>query len=81
MARYVLRRLGLTVITLFILSVVVFAISAVLPGSVGRAIQFVPFTAVLFRHEARAYVRNARLQPDQPTRAKSMTMAPGSRWR
>lgn len=38
MARYVLRRLGLTVITLFILSVVVFAISAVLPGSVGRAI-------------------------------------------
>lgn len=38
MARYVLRRLGLAVITLFILSVVVFVISAVLPGSVGRAI-------------------------------------------
>jgi peptide/nickel transport system permease protein len=38
MARYVLRRLGLAVITLFILSVVVFTISAVLPGSVGRAI-------------------------------------------
>jgi len=38
MARYVLRRLGLTAITLFILSIVVFAVSAVLPGSVGRAI-------------------------------------------
>ncbi|CAB4362245.1 MAG: ABC transporter permease subunit [Actinobacteria bacterium] len=38
MARYVLRRLGLAVITLFILSIVVFTVSAVLPGSVGRAI-------------------------------------------
>ncbi len=38
MTRYVLRRLGLAVITLFILSIVVFTISAVLPGSVGRAI-------------------------------------------
>ncbi len=38
MARYVLRRLSQTAITLFILSVVVFAVSAVLPGSVGRAI-------------------------------------------
>ncbi|MFZ4718308.1 MAG: ABC transporter permease [Ilumatobacteraceae bacterium] len=38
MGRYVLRRLGLAVITLFILSIVVFAIAAVLPGSVGRAI-------------------------------------------
>lgn len=38
MLRYVLRRLGLAVITLFIVSVVVFLISAVLPGSVGRAI-------------------------------------------
>lgn len=38
MLRYVLRRLGLAVITLFILSVVVFVVSAVLPGSVGRAI-------------------------------------------
>ena len=38
MTRYVLRRLGLTVITLFILSIVIFAVSVVLPGSVGRAI-------------------------------------------
>ncbi len=38
MARYVLRRLGLAVITLFILSVVVFVVASVLPGSVGRAI-------------------------------------------
>jgi len=38
MARYILRRLGLAVITLFILSMVVFLIASVLPGSVGRAI-------------------------------------------
>jgi peptide/nickel transport system permease protein len=38
MARFVLRRLGLALITLFLLSVVVFTIAAVLPGSVGRAI-------------------------------------------
>ncbi len=38
MARYVLRRIGLAIITLFILSVVVFMIASVLPGSVGRAI-------------------------------------------
>jgi peptide/nickel transport system permease protein len=38
MARYVLRRLGLALITLFILSVVVFVVASVLPGSVGRAI-------------------------------------------
>ena len=38
MTRYVIRRLGLAIITLFLLSVVVFLIAAVLPGSVGRAI-------------------------------------------
>ncbi len=38
MGRYVLRRLGLAVITLFILSIVVFLVASVLPGSVGRAI-------------------------------------------
>ncbi len=38
MGRFVLRRLGLALITLFMLSVVVFFIAAVLPGSVGRAI-------------------------------------------
>lgn len=38
MGRYILRRLGLAVVTLFILSMVVFLIASVLPGSVGRAI-------------------------------------------
>lgn len=38
MGRFLLRRLGLALITLFLLSVVVFFIAAVLPGSVGRAI-------------------------------------------
>ena len=38
MTRYILRRLGLAIITLFLLSIVVFVIAAVLPGSVGRAI-------------------------------------------
>jgi peptide/nickel transport system permease protein len=38
MARYVLRRLGLALVTLIILSMVVFFVASVLPGSVGRAI-------------------------------------------
>jgi peptide/nickel transport system permease protein len=38
MGRYVLRRLGLALVTLVILSVVVFVVASVLPGSVGRAI-------------------------------------------
>jgi peptide/nickel transport system permease protein len=38
MARYVLRRLGLALVTLLILSMVVFLVASVLPGSVGRAI-------------------------------------------
>jgi peptide/nickel transport system permease protein len=38
MVRYVLRRLGLAIITLVILSLVVFVVASVLPGSVGRAI-------------------------------------------
>ena len=38
MRRYILRRLGLAAITLVILSVIVFLIASVLPGSVGRAI-------------------------------------------
>ncbi|HEY5663415.1 MAG TPA: ABC transporter permease [Ilumatobacter sp.] len=38
MARYVLRRLGLAFITLILLSMVVFLVGSVLPGSVGRAI-------------------------------------------
>ena len=38
MSRYVLRRLGLALVTLLILSMVVFLVASVLPGSVGRAI-------------------------------------------
>jgi peptide/nickel transport system permease protein len=38
MGRYVARRLGLAIITLFALSLVVFVVASVLPGSVGRAI-------------------------------------------
>ncbi|MDH4276975.1 MAG: ABC transporter permease [Acidimicrobiia bacterium] len=38
MTRYLIRRLGLAVITLVLLSMVVFLVASVLPGSVGRAI-------------------------------------------
>lgn len=38
MTRFLLKRLGLALVTLFILSVIVFAVSAVLPGNVGRAV-------------------------------------------
>jgi peptide/nickel transport system permease protein len=36
--RFLLKRLGLALITLFLLSVFVFAISTILPGNVGRAV-------------------------------------------
>ena len=38
MTRFLLKRLGLALITLFMLSVIVFAITTVLPGNVGRAV-------------------------------------------
>lgn len=38
MTRFLLKRLGLALITLFLLSVIVFAVSSVLPGNVGRAV-------------------------------------------
>ena len=38
MIRYVLKRIGLALITLVLLSMIVFAISTVLPGNVGRAV-------------------------------------------
>jgi peptide/nickel transport system permease protein len=38
MGRFILKRLGLSLVTLFLVSVIVFAISDVLPGDVGRAI-------------------------------------------
>ena len=38
MTRFLLKRLGLALITLFLLSVIVFGISTILPGNVGRAV-------------------------------------------
>jgi peptide/nickel transport system permease protein len=38
MARFLLKRLWLALITLFLLSVIVFAISTILPGNVGRSV-------------------------------------------
>ncbi len=38
MTRFLLKRLGLALITLFLLSVIIFSISTVLPGNVGRAV-------------------------------------------
>lgn len=38
MARFLLKRLGLALITLILLSLIVFAISTILPGNVGRAV-------------------------------------------
>ena len=38
MTRFLLKRLGLAGVTLFLLSVIVFAVSSVLPGNVGRAV-------------------------------------------
>jgi len=35
---FILKRLGLAVVTLFVLSVIVFAVSSVLPGNVGRSV-------------------------------------------
>jgi peptide/nickel transport system permease protein len=36
--RFLLKRLGLALVTLFLLSVIVFTVSSVLPGNVGRAV-------------------------------------------
>ncbi|MFN8223434.1 MAG: ABC transporter permease [Gaiellales bacterium] len=38
MTRFLLKRLGLALITLVLLSVIIFAVSTVLPGNVGRAV-------------------------------------------
>ena len=38
MARFLLRRLGLALVTLFVLSIVIFLLSHILPGDVGRRI-------------------------------------------
>ncbi|MBM3677924.1 MAG: ABC transporter permease [Actinobacteria bacterium] len=38
MTRFLLKRLGLALVTLVLLSVIVFAVSSVLPGNVGRAV-------------------------------------------
>jgi peptide/nickel transport system permease protein len=48
MARYVLKRLGLALVTLWLLSVIVFATAQLLPGDVGRSVlgPFAPQEAV-----------------------------------
>jgi peptide/nickel transport system permease protein len=54
MARYVLKRIGLAVVTLVLLSIVVFASSQLLPGNLGRAVlgQFASAEAVAeYNHE------------------------------
>jgi peptide/nickel transport system permease protein len=38
MTRFLLKRLGLAAVTLFLLSVIVFAVSSILPGNVGRSV-------------------------------------------
>jgi peptide/nickel transport system permease protein len=44
MTRFILKRIGLALITLVLLSIIVFAVSTVLPGNVGRAV-LGPFAA------------------------------------
>ena len=44
MTRYILKRIGLALITLVLLSMIVFAVSTILPGNVGRAV-LGPFAA------------------------------------
>ena len=54
MARYVLKRIGLAVVTLVLLSMVVFASAQLLPGDLGRAVlgQFASAEAVAeYNHE------------------------------
>ena len=38
MARFLVKRIGLALITLVLLSMIVFAVSSILPGNVGRAV-------------------------------------------
>ena len=38
MTRFLLKRIGLALITLVLLSMIVFAVSTILPGNVGRAV-------------------------------------------
>lgn len=60
MTRFVLRRIGLALITLFLLSVLVFAATQLLPGDVGRRI-LGPFAT-----QEAVDALNARLGTDQP---------------
>jgi peptide/nickel transport system permease protein len=58
--RFLLKRLGLALITLVLLSVIVFAVSSVLPGNVGRAV-LGPFASQQSVDEL-----NAQLGTDRP---------------
>jgi peptide/nickel transport system permease protein len=60
MARFLLKRIGLGLVTLFLLSVIVFGISMVLPGNVGRAV------LGGFATEESVAALNAQLGTDRP---------------
>lgn len=60
MTRFLLKRLGLALITLFLLSVIVFAISTILPGNVGRSV-LGPFAT-----QESVDALNAQLGTDRP---------------
>ena len=58
-ARFLLKRIGLALITLILLSMIVFAVSTILPGNVGRAV-LGPFAA---QESVDAAQRAARNEP------------------
>jgi peptide/nickel transport system permease protein len=71
MLRFIVRRLGLAVVTLLLLSVIVFAISNVLPQNVGRSIlgPFAPQESV--------DALNARLGTDRPLHVQYVDLLKG----
>ncbi len=71
MTRFLLKRLGLALITLFLLSVVVFGISTVLPGNVGRAV-LGPFAT-----QESVDVLNEQLGTDRPVVVQYIDWASG----
>ncbi len=74
-ARFVLRRLGLAVITLFVLSFIIFFAAQVLPGDVGRRI----LGPVRRPAGGRRAERGARHQPARSSRSTGTGSAASSR--
>ena len=75
MARYLLKRLGLAIITLWILSVMIFFAGQVLPGDPGRAIlgPFASQSAVTALD--RQHLKRASYQDDEQTLPEEVTAA------